>query len=225
MSAASPFGVDLADACATRLGCAVTQGYGMTELSPITHVCPETHLRPGSVGLAVPMTEHRIVDPETGRVCAPGEEGEVVVRGPQVMAGYLNNPEATQAMIRDGGWLHTGDLGMIDEDGYLFIRDRVKELIKVKGFQVAPAELEALIVAHPAVADVAVVGEPDDEAGEVPVAHVVRAKDAEIDLEGLQAWLADKVAHYKQVRRIEFRDTIPKSASGKILRRMLRKPA
>ena len=225
MSAAAPLGVDLADACATRLGCAVTQGYGMTELSPITHVCPETHLRPGSVGLAVPMTEHRIVDPETGRVCAPGEEGEVVVRGPQVMAGYLNNPEATQAMIRDGGWLHTGDLGMIDEDGYLFIRDRVKELIKVKGFQVAPAELEALIVAHPAVADVAVVGEPDDEAGEVPVAHVVRAKDAEIDLEGLQAWLADKVAHYKQVRRIEFRDTIPKSASGKILRRMLRKPA
>ncbi len=224
MSAAAPLGVDLAAACEARLGCVVAQGYGMTELSPITHVCPGWANRPGSVGLAVPMTEHRIVDPETGAVMPAGEAGEVVVRGPQVMAGYLNNPEATAGMIGPDGWLHTGDLGMIDADGYLFILDRVKELIKVKGFQVAPAELEALIIAHPAVADVAVVGEPDDEAGELPVAHIVRAKDVDIDLAELQAFLAGRVAKYKQIARIEFRDAIPKSASGKILRRLLRKP-
>jgi 4-coumarate--CoA ligase len=225
MSAAAPLGPDLAQACADRLGCVVAQGYGMTELSPITHVCPVTANRPGSVGLAVPMTEHRCVDVETGKICAQGEVGEVTVRGPQIMSGYLDNPSATEAMITPDGWLHTGDLGYIDEDGYLFIVDRVKELIKVKGFQVAPAELEALIVAHPAVADVAVVGEPDDEASEIPVAHVVLAKDATLDLAGLQAFLKDKIASYKQIRRIEFREAIPKSASGKILRRLLRKPA
>jgi 4-coumarate--CoA ligase len=171
----------------------------------------------------VPLTEQKIVDAETGKSLGPNHTGEVVVRGPQVMKGYLNNPEATRGMIEPDGWLHTGDLGYVDEDGYLFIVDRVKELIKVKGFQVAPAELEALLVAHPAVADVAVVGEPDDEAGEVPVAHIVRAKDADVDLAALQTYLSDKVAKYKQIARVEFRDAIPKSASGKILRRMLRK--
>jgi acyl-CoA synthetase (AMP-forming)/AMP-acid ligase II len=223
LSAAAPLGVDLASAASQRLGCVVVQGYGMTELSPITHVCPPSAPRAGSVGMTVPMTEQKIVDPATGATLAAGEVGEVVVRGPQVMLGYLDNPEATRGMIEPDGWLHTGDLGYIDQDGYLFIVDRVKELIKVKGFQVAPAELEALLVAHPAVADVAVVGEPDDEAGEVPVAHVVKAKDAEVDLAALQAYLSDKVAKYKQIARVEFRDTIPKSASGKILRRMLRK--
>jgi 4-coumarate--CoA ligase len=171
------------------------------------------------------MTEQKIVDHETGRTLGPNETGEVVVRGPQVMAGYLDNPEATRAMIDAEGWLHTGDLGYVDEDGYLFIVDRVKELIKVKGFQVAPAELEALIVAHPAVADVAVVGEPDDEAGERPVAHIVKAKDADIGLEELRSFLDGKIARYKQIARIEFRDAIPKSPSGKILRRLLRKPS
>jgi 4-coumarate--CoA ligase len=225
MSAAAPLGIDLASACANRLGCVVAQGYGMTELSPITHVCSPRNRREGSVGRPVPMTDQKVIDAETGKSLPAGETGEVVVRGPQVMKGYLNNPEATAAMIDAEGWLHTGDLGYIDADGYLFIVDRVKELIKVKGFQVAPAELEALIIAHPAVADVAVVGEPDDEAGEVPVAHIVKAKDAEIDLPTLQAYLSDKVARYKQVARIEYRETIPKSASGKILRRMLRKTA
>jgi 4-coumarate--CoA ligase len=141
------------------------------------------------------------------------------------MKGYLNNPDATAAMIDADGWLHTGDLGYVDEEGFLFIVDRVKELIKVKGFQVAPAELEALIVAHPAVADVAVVGEPDDEAGEVPVAHIVPAAGATVTLEDIRAHLAGRVATYKQIVRVELRETIPKSASGKILRRLLRKPA
>ncbi len=225
MSAAAPLGRDLAGACAERLGCVVTQGYGMTELSPVTHVCRENSPRPGAVGQPLAMTEQKIVDHETGRTLGPNETGEVVVRGPQVMAGYLDNPEATRAMIDAEGWLHTGDLGYVDEDGYLFIVDRVKELIKVKGFQVAPAELEALIVAHPAVADVAVVGEPDDEAGERPVAHIVKAKDADIGLEELRSFLDGKIARYKQIARIEFRDAIPKSPSGKILRRLLRKPS
>jgi 4-coumarate--CoA ligase len=223
MSAAAPLGVDLAAAASNRLNCVVAQGYGMTELSPITHVCRPSAPRAGAVGQPVPLTEQKIVDAETGKSLGPNHTGEVVVRGPQVMKGYLNNPEATRGMIEPDGWLHTGDLGYVDEDGYLFIVDRVKELIKVKGFQVAPAELEALLVAHPAVADVAVVGEPDDEAGEVPVAHIVRAKDADVDLAALQAYLSDKVAKYKQIARVEFRDAIPKSASGKILRRMLRK--
>ncbi|MCX7890622.1 MAG: AMP-binding protein, partial [Rhodobacteraceae bacterium] len=180
LSAAAPLGTDLAEACAKRLGVEVIQGYGMTELSPITHANPVGRGRPGSVGIAAPMTEVRIVDPESGRVLGPGETGEIVIRGPQVMLGYLNRPEATAAMIEPEGWLHTGDLGHVDADGYMYVVDRVKELIKVKGFQVAPAELEALIVAHPGVADVAVVGEPDEEAGELPVAHVVRAPGSEV---------------------------------------------
>lgn len=224
MSGAAPLGPDLAHACQQRLGVDVIQGYGMTELSPLTNVAPRHDPRPGSVGLAVPLTEQRCIDPETGAVCPAGEVGELVIRGPQAMIGYLDNPVATAAMVDADGWLHTGDLAYIDADGYVFIVDRVKELIKVKGFQVAPAELEALIVAHPAVADVAVIGQPDDEAGEIPVAHVVCATGQSIDLATLQEYLADKVAHYKQVKRLELRDAIPKSASGKILRRMLRNP-
>jgi len=225
LSAAAPLGAELAQACAERLGVEVIQGYGMTELSPITHANPVGRGKPGSVGIAAPMTEVRAVDPETGRVLGPGETGEIVVRGPQVMIGYLNRPDATAAMIDADGWLHTGDLGYIDADGYLYVVDRVKELIKVKGFQVAPAELEALIVAHPAVADVAVVGEPDDEAGERPVAHVVRAPGTAVTEAEVMEFLAGKVASYKRLARVEFRDAIPKSASGKILRRMLRRTA
>jgi len=155
-----------------------------------------------------------------------GEDGELWIRGPQVMRGYLNNPDATAATIDADGWLHTGDIGHADPDGHFVVVDRLKELIKYKGFQVPPAELEALLVAHPGVADVAVVGDPDDEAGEIPHAYVVRQPgDGESDDElaaALQEFVASQVAHYKQVRRITFVEAIPKSASGKILRRMLR---
>jgi len=144
------------------------------------------------------------------------------VRGAQVMSGYLNNPQATADTIDDEGWLHTGDVGCFDEHGHLTIVDRVKELIKFKGFQVPPAELEALLITHPGVADVAVIGIPDEEAGELPKAFVVKAPGAEVTAEELQAFVKERVATYKQVRSIQFIDAIPKSASGKILRRFLR---
>ena len=221
VSAAAPLGPDMADALSQRLGCVATQGYGMTEMSPISHMMPHRKAKPGSVGPTSPNTETRIVDPATGANQGQGQEGEVWVRGPQVMLGYLNNPEAT-AKTMDGDWLKTGDLGMMDEDGFLFIRDRLKELIKVKGFQVAPAEVEAELLVLPGIADAAVIGVPDDEAGEVPMAFVVLAAGAVQDTVAIQAGLRKRLASYKVPPRIEFVEAIPKSASGKILRRVLR---
>ena len=221
VSAAAPLGPDMADALSQRLGCVATQGYGMTEMSPISHMMPHRKAKPGSVGPTSPNTETRIVDPATGANQGQGQEGEVWVRGPQVMLGYLNNPEAT-AKTMDGDWLKTGDLGMMDEDGFLFIKDRLKELIKVKGFQVAPAEVEAELLVLPGIADAAVIGVPDDEAGEVPMAFVVLAAGAVQDTVAIQAGLRKRLASYKVPPRIEFVEAIPKSASGKILRRVLR---
>ena len=221
-SGAAPLGAELAAEAATRVGCEVVQGYGMTELSPVSHCTPEGDFRPGTSGITVPNTESRIVDPATGQDQEVGGEGELWVRGPQVMKGYLNNDEATRITIDDDGWLHTGDVAIIDEHHHVSIVDRVKELIKYKGFQVPPAELEALLVAHPKIADVAVIGVPDDEAGELPKAFVVLAPGQEVSVEEIQEYVAEHVAGYKQVRIVEFTDEIPKSASGKILRRMLR---
>ena len=221
MSAAAPLGVELGTACATRLGCEVMQGYGMTEMSPISHLTPAGTSRMGAVGRTVSMTESRIVDPDTLVDMGPDEPGELWVRGPQVMMGYLGNPEAT-AKTMHGDWLRTGDLGRIDADGYLWIVDRVKELIKVKGFQVAPAELEAILFGHPEIADCAVIGQPDDEAGERPVAFVVRRAGAEISEDAVKGVLVGQVASYKQLSGVRFVDSIPKTASGKILRRQLR---
>ena len=141
------------------------------------------------------------------------------MRGPGVMKGYLNNPSATAATIDDDGWLHTGDVGHIDADGHLYVVDRIKELIKYKGFQVPPAELEALLLTHPAVADAAVIGEPDDDAGELPVGYVVLKPGHAATADDLRAYVAAQVAHYKQLRAVRFIDAVPKSASGKILRR------
>jgi acyl-CoA synthetase (AMP-forming)/AMP-acid ligase II len=221
LSAAAPLGPEVSEACGRRLSCVVIQGYGMTELSPLSHAVPHRKPKPGSVGITAPNSQTRIVDPITGANQGPGVEGEVWVRGPQVMLGYLNNPEAT-AKTMDGDWLKTGDLGMIDEDGYLFIRDRLKELIKVKGFQVAPAEVEAELLTHPDVADAAVIGVPDDDAGELPMAFVVSTAGAAQDVTALQAALRTRLASYKVPARIEYIDAIPKSAAGKILRRVLR---
>jgi acyl-CoA synthetase (AMP-forming)/AMP-acid ligase II len=161
----------------------------------------------------------RVVDPATGADVSRGETGELLVRGPQVMKGYLNAPEATAAMLDPDGWLHTGDLGTIDEQGYVFIVDRVKELIKYKGLQVAPAELEAVLLTHPSVSDAAVVRFPDEEAGEVPKAFVVPR--GPLTPEEVSAFVAEHVAPYKKVRAVELVDEIPKSPSGKILRRVL----
>ena len=221
-SGAAPLGAELAQEAGARLGCEVVQGYGMTELSPVSHATPEGQFKPGTIGVLAPSTESRIVDPDSGNDMGVGEDGEIWVRGPQVMPGYLNNEAATAGTIDADGWLHTGDMGHIDEDGHFTIVDRLKELIKYKGFQVPPAELEALLVTHPAVADAAVIGIADDEAGELPKAFVTLKEGAEASAEDLQGFVARHVATYKQIRLVEFVPEIPKSASGKILRRMLR---
>jgi acyl-CoA synthetase (AMP-forming)/AMP-acid ligase II len=220
---AAPLGGDLAEEVAERIGCSVSQGCGMTEMSPVTHMVPPSSAakKPGSIGPPIPGTECRLIDSDTGRDSEPGGSGELWMRGPQVMQGYLGNRKATAAMIDDDGWLHSGDVAIVDEDGWFAIVDRVKELIKYKGFQVAPAELEAILITHPQVADCAVIGIPDDEAGELPKAFVVPAGD-DLDVEVLMTFVAEQVAPHKRIRAIELVAEIPKSPSGKILRRLLR---
>ncbi len=222
MSGAAPLGAELAQQVSDRLDVPVTQGYGMTELSPVSHFCPLHNIKPGSSGPGVPGTESRIVDPDSGEDLADGERGELWVRGPQVMVGYLNNEQATAETVTDDGWLKTGDVAIADEDGYLAIVDRLKELIKYKGFQVPPAELEAILITHPAVADCAVIGVADEEAGELPKGVVVVAEGAEVSDEELLEHVAAQVSPQKKLRLIERIAAIPKSASGKILRRELR---
>ena len=229
-SGAAPLGSDVENLVTERLGVKVLQGYGMTELSPVSHLCPEDFEKPGSIGKLVANSECRIVSSATGEDMGVGEEGEIWVRGPQVMLGYLGNEQATVDTIDEDGWLHTGDIGYVDEDGDYFITDRLKELIKFKGFQVPPAELEALLLGHPDVADAAVVGYPDEEAGEVPKAFVVLKADvSSADMASKSTeiidFVAEQVAHYKKIRIMEFVEEIPKSASGKILRRLLREDA
>ena len=220
-SGAAPLGAELTRECIERIGCSIRQGYGMTETSPVTHSSPAdaSKAKLGSIGPPAPNTECKLVDPASGDELGPNEEGEVCVRGPQVMLGYLNNPEATARTIDADGWLHTGDIGYADDDGHFYIVDRVKELIKYKGFQIAPAELEAVLITHPAVADAAVIPLPDDEAGEVPKAFVVLKGEASPEV--IKEFVAARVAPYKKIREIEFIDQIPKSLSGKILRRVL----
>ncbi|GAA4043566.1 4-coumarate--CoA ligase family protein [Streptomyces shaanxiensis] len=230
ISAAAPLDANLAAACSQRLGLPpVGQAYGMTELSPGTHVVPlaAMHDAPaGTVGRLIAGTEMRIVsldDPD--KDLGVGESGEILIRGPQIMKGYLGRPDATAAMIDADGWLHTGDVGHVDEGGWLFVVDRVKELIKYKGFQVAPAELEALLLTHPAIADAAVIGVYDDDGNEVPHAYVVRQPTATDLSEGeVMMYVAERVAPYKRVRQVTFIDGVPRAASGKILRRELRAP-
>ncbi|MGQ4477955.1 4-coumarate--CoA ligase family protein [Streptomyces sp. SAS_276] len=228
ISAAAPLDANLAAACSQRLGLPpVGQAYGMTELSPGTHVVPVRDMPtapPGTVGKLIAGTEMRVVsldDPD--KDLGIGEAGELLIRGPQVMKGYLGRPDETAAMIDPDGWLHTGDVGHVDDDGWLFVVDRVKELIKYKGFQVAPAELEALLLTHPGIADAAVVGEYNDDNNEVPHAYVVRQQTA-LDLSQSEVlmYVAERVAPYKRVRVVTFIDTVPRAASGKILRRELR---
>jgi acyl-CoA synthetase (AMP-forming)/AMP-acid ligase II len=220
-SGAAPLGADVTQACCARVGCVLQQGYGMTEASPATHTTSDIadEIKPGSIGTLVANTECRVVDPATHQDVAPGQDGEIWVRGPQVMRGYFNRPEETRATVDADGWLHTGDIGHADADGHFFIVDRLKELIKYKGLQVAPAELESVLLSHPAVKDAAVVPQKD-ETGELPHAFVVLKALA--TAEDLMAFVAARVAPYKKVRRITFVDVIPKSPSGKILRRVLR---
>lgn len=223
ISGAAPLSPEVAAELTARLGCPLRQGYGMTELSPGSHMQPEEPalMRAGSVGVLHPSTICRLVDPLTGEDAAPGGPGEIWVRGPQVMKGYLNQPQATAEIITPDGWLRTGDIGTADTDGNFYIVDRLKELIKYKGFQVPPAELEALLLAHPAVADAAVIAVPDEDAGEIPKAVVVPKPTANVSEQELLAYVAERVAPYKRVRAVEFTTEIPRSPSGKILRRVL----
>ena len=218
-SGAAPLGDNVERAATARVGTSLVQGYGMTETSAATHINPVDKTRSGSVGVLLPSTLCKIVDLETGTDLGPRQQGEICVRGPQIMKGYLNRPDATRNMIDFAGWLHTGDVGYADDDGYFFVVDRVKELIKYNGLQVAPAELEAVLLANPAIADAAVIPVPDESAGELPKAFVVLKGETTPD--EIMAFVAERVAPHKKVRIVEIVDTIPKSASGKILRRVL----
>jgi acyl-CoA synthetase (AMP-forming)/AMP-acid ligase II len=224
-SGAAPLDAELGHAMGKRLGCTVLQGYGMTELSPVSHCMPDD--RPdmdlNSSGFALPNITCKLVDPESGEEVGPGGRGELWVQGPNVMSGYLNNPEATAFTLDDEGYLHTGDIAEVTDEGVFSIVDRVKELIKYKGYQVPPAELEALLLTHDKIADVAVIGVRDDEGEEVPKAFVVK-QDAgsELTEDEVMTFVAERIAPHKKVRVVEFIDQIPKSASGKILRKDLR---
>ena len=219
---AAPLADDIARACSERLDCQIRYGYGMTEVSPLSHASladPETH-NPGSVGYCLPNTECKIVDYNTGAELGANQEGEIWVRGPQVMKGYLNNSDATVEMIDKDGWLRTGDIGYCDVAGRLFVVDRLKELIKVDGRQVAPAELEAVLLSHPQIADAAVIPSPDEKSGEVPKALVVLKDEATV--EEIMEFVGARVARYKRIRRVEFVSEIPKTPAGKILHRVLK---
>lgn len=244
MSGAAPLDDQLGRAVADRLGCPLVQGYGMSELSPVSHCMPFDGGRelvgavapPSSCGWTVPNAETKIVDPDTGAVISVpthglSDIGELWFRGPNVMAGYLDNAEATAETIDADGFLHTGDLARVDANGSVFVVDRLKELIKYKGYQVPPAELEAVLLTHPGIADAAVVGVLDAQTGEeVPKAFVVRQDDGALsapDVMALSApdvmaFVAERVAPYKKVRQVEFISAIPRTAAGKILRRELR---
>ncbi|GJM10469.1 MAG: AMP-dependent synthetase [Lysobacteraceae bacterium] len=221
-SGAAPLDEGLAGLFEQRFGLVVRQGYGMTEASPVTHYPPARSLdvRPGTVGKVTPGAECKIIDLDTKQALGPGQRGELWVRGPQLMKGYWKNPEASALTIDRNGWLHTGDIAVMDEDGYLSVVDRVKELIKFKGFQIAPAELEGVLITHPQITDAAVIPMADERAGEVPLAFVVRS-DAAVDEQAVKDFVAERVAPYKQLREVRFIESIPKTASGKILRRVL----
>ncbi|HEY0479253.1 MAG TPA: AMP-binding protein [Kofleriaceae bacterium] len=224
---AAPLGAELAAEFTRRTGAMVYQVYGMTEVAGASHLGSRDPARnkPGSIGSLIGSAEARVVSTETGAEAAidvaPGETGEIWVRGPFVMKGYFEDPEATALTIDRDGWLHTGDIGHVDADGDFWVVDRVKELIKYKGLQVAPAELEAVLLQHPAVADCAVYPQADAEAGEIPKAAVVLKRDAAVTADELLQFVQARVSPHKRLRALRFVDAIPKSASGKILRRVL----
>jgi 4-coumarate--CoA ligase len=200
----------------------IVQGYGMTECSMASHLPDYKQFRIGSCGKIAALGEMKILDVESRKELGINETGEVLLRSPTVMLGYLGRPQATAETIDDDGWLHTGDIGYINDEGDLFIVERLKELIKVKGLQVPPAELEDLLLSHPQIRDAAVIGIPDAAAGEVPKAYVVRATE-DLTEQQVMEYVKERVAHYKQLKGgVEFINEIPKSAAGKILRRFLR---
>lgn len=229
MSGAAPMSEALALAVTERLGVHMQQGYGMSELSPVSHVIPPDRddLSRGTIGFPIANIQCKLVDTETGaEIEMPAEgssdPGELWVRGPNVMLGYLGQEKATHETVDDDGFLHTGDIAQVNHDGSFQIVDRLKELIKYKGYQVAPAELEALLLTHPEIADAAVVAALDEEAGEIPKAFVVLKDGSELDAEAVMQFIASQVAPHKKVRAVSFIDAVPKSSAGKILRKDLK---
>lgn len=228
LSGAAPLGKELEEALRNRVPQAVLgQGYGMTEAGPVLSMCLGFAKQPfptksGSCGTVVRNAELKVVEPETGLSLGYNQPGEICIRGQQIMKGYLNDDTATALTIDAEGWLHTGDVGYVDDDDEIFIVDRVKELIKYKGFQVPPAELEGLLVSHPSIADAAVVPQKDVAAGEVPVAFVVRSNGFDLTEESVKEFIAKQVVFYKRLHKVYFVHAIPKSPSGKILRKDLR---
>ncbi|KAG2328541.1 hypothetical protein Bca52824_011269 [Brassica carinata] len=227
-SGAAPLGKELEDAVSAKFPNAkLGQGYGMTEAGPVLAMSLGFAKEPfpvksGACGTVVRNAEMKIIDPDTGDSLSKNKPGEICIRGHQIMKGYLNNPAATSETIDKEGWLHTGDIGLIDDDDELFIVDRLKELIKYKGFQVAPAELEALLIGHQDITDVAVVAMKEEAAGEVPVAFVVKSKDSELSEDDVKQFVAKQVVFYKRINKVFFVESIPKAPSGKILRKDLR---
>jgi long-chain acyl-CoA synthetase len=224
LSAAAPMAPDVARRVTERLGVRIVQAYGLTETGPASHHSPlePERIRLESVGVIMADTEQRIVDLEMGeRELGPDQVGEICIRGPQVMQGYWNAPEETARVLRDG-WLHSGDIGFVDKDGYTFLVDRKKEMIKCRAFSIAPAELEATVLEHPDIADCGVVGVPDADAGEVPNAFVVPRKGCTLDSAALTEFFSKRLAGYKTIRKWHVTDAIPRTPSGKILRRMLK---
>ncbi|BFG23683.1 hypothetical protein CerSpe_099570 [Prunus speciosa] len=228
LSGAAPLGKELEEALSSRVpGAVLGQGYGMTEAGPVLSMCLAFAKEPlpsksGSCGTVVRNAELKIIDSETGCSLGYNQPGEICIRGSQIMKGYLNDAEATATTVDKEGWLHTGDVGYVDDDEEVFIVDRVKELIKFKGFQVPPAELESLLVSHPSIADAAVVPQKDEAAGEVPVAFVVRSNGLQLTEEAVKEFIAKQVVFYKRLHKVYFVHAIPKSPSGKILRKDLR---
>jgi len=226
ISAAAPLGQETEDKVKSRLDCDVKQAWGMSELSPLATFNSDKDIKSGSVGPLTSSTLGKIID-ENGMSLGPNQPGELVIKGPQVMMGYMDDPEKTTECLSTNGWLRTGDVAYYDEDGFFFIQDRIKELIKVRGFQVAPAELEELLLSNDMVTDCAVIGVPDEESGELPRAYIVLKDGTEAESgetkDQIYGWVKERIAPYKRLDGgIAFRDVIPKSASGKILRRILR---
>ena len=226
-SGAAPLAPELARRLTDLTGINVVQGYGMTEASPVTHVgytSPPEMNRPASIGQPLALTECRILD-LNDREVAPGEPGELVMRGPQFMMGYWKEPQATAAVLREG-WYYSGDVVRVDADGFYYVLDRSKEMIKYKGFPVAPAEVESVLLEHHAVRDCGVVAKPDTAAGEIPCAFVIVREGftpSDALAQQLCGFVADRLAHHKQPREVHFVDAVPRTPSGKILRRELRK--
>ncbi|OIS96445.1 PREDICTED: 4-coumarate--CoA ligase 2-like [Nicotiana attenuata] len=228
MCGAAPLGKDLEDAVRTKFPNAkLGQGYGMTEAGSVLAMClafakEPFEIKSGACGTVIRNAEMKIMDLNTGSSLPRNKSGEICIRGDQIMKGYLNDPEATAQTIDKEGWLHSGDIGYIDDDDELFIVDRLKELIKYKGFQVAPAELEALLLNLPYISDAAVVPMKDEQAGEVPVAFVVKSSGCTITEDEIKDFISKQVIFYKRIKRVFFVDAVPKSPSGKILRKDLR---